>query len=259
MEVDQAVPQSTPKANDDTPQAPSYLQSVLQQLLALITPTPLSFPPLLSSSAVPENATPVHLPTTSALGAIHVAALECLNNAFLTLALSDEGASALGASLEDGQRVWDALWTALGSVGLEGGRGQERRKEMWEVAVGVLWGVGGVWKGNIVSHINSSSLAQFKWSKYQVPNEEQIKLLTQFCDASPDAQIKVKCIGALECLAQHPTSIEANAVREFQTSIGGQLIHYISGGCSLPFQHRVICAERCTFGRADLPGGIFSN
>ena len=39
----------------------------------------------------------------------------------------------------------------LGVVGLEGGRGQERRREMWEVAVGVMWGVGSVWRGNIVS------------------------------------------------------------------------------------------------------------
>lgn len=44
-----------------------------------------------------------------------------------------------------------------------------------------------------------------------------MKVLIQLCDASMDDQVKVKCIGALECLAMHPTSIEANQVRFFDS------------------------------------------
>lgn len=33
------------------------------------------------------------------------------------------------------------------------------------------------------------------------------------CDSSKEAQLQVKCIGTLECLAQYPDSIEANQVR----------------------------------------------
>jgi len=35
------------------------------------------------------------------------------------------------------------------------------------------------------------------------------------CDSSADPQVQVKCIGALECLAQHATSVVANRVRYF--------------------------------------------
>lgn len=151
--VQAAAPNSTTVINGDVPQAPSFLQTILPQLLSLIVPTQLSFPSLPSTSAAPEQTAPVHLPTTSALAAVHVAALECLNNAFLTLALSEKGPAAMGANKEDGQRIWDAVWSALGIVGVESGRGQDRRKEMWEIAVGVLWGVGSVWRGEIVSTI----------------------------------------------------------------------------------------------------------
>jgi len=68
---------------------------------------------------------------------------------------------------------------------------------MWEVAIGVMWGIGNVWKGTLV------------------PHEEQIKVLVQLCDASSEPTIRVKCIGTLECLAQHPQSIQANAVRSY--------------------------------------------
>jgi hypothetical protein len=43
------------------------------------------------------------------------------------------------------------VWAALESVGTEIARGQERKQEMWEIGVGVLWGVGNIWKGNLVS------------------------------------------------------------------------------------------------------------
>lgn len=161
VEMDNNQPEFEIKANNTTPPAmPSFLITVLPSLLPLIHPTPLSFPPVISgtSPATASPPPPTHLPTTSALGAIHVSALECLNNACLALSLAHEsnssaaGVKATRPDVEDGRRLWDAVWSALSAVGLEGGRGQERRREMWEVAVGVLWGIGGIWKGSIVSH-----------------------------------------------------------------------------------------------------------
>ena len=38
-------------------------------------------------------------------------------------------------------------------------------------------------------------------------------MLMQLFDAMDDDAVKVKCIGTLECLAQHPTSVDANRVR----------------------------------------------
>ncbi|OCB87063.1 hypothetical protein A7U60_g5798 [Sanghuangporus baumii] len=189
------------KANGTAHPPLSFLPNILPPLLTLLQPTPLSFPPADTGSAVPLL--PVHPPTTSALSAIHISALECLNNACLALSIAqaDSGSGGSGSSVrapqadvEDGRRLWSAIWSALGSVGLQVGRGQERRREMWEIAVGVLWGIGGIWKGSIV------------------PDEEQVKLLIQLCDASSDSKVKVKCIGALESLAQYPDSIEANRV-----------------------------------------------
>ncbi|KAL5494642.1 hypothetical protein ACEPAI_103 [Sanghuangporus weigelae] len=189
------------KANGTAHPPPSFLPSILSSLLTLLQPAPLSFPSADTGSAVPLL--PVHPPTTSALSAIHISALECLNNAFLAISIAqaESGSGGSGSSIrapradvEDGRRLWSAIWSALGTVGLQVGRGQERRREMWEIAVGVLWGVGGIWKGSIV------------------PDEEQVKLLMQLCDVSSDSEVKVKCIGALESLAQYPESIEANRV-----------------------------------------------
>jgi hypothetical protein len=128
-----------------TPGAPQPLPALVQPLLALIQPTTLSFPPLAAPSP--------HPPTTSALSAIHVAALECLNNIFLALARSG-GGSGSAADTAGGRAVWDAVWAALGAVGTQTGPGQERRRAMWEVAVGVLWGVASVYRGGLVrSHL----------------------------------------------------------------------------------------------------------
>lgn len=120
----------------------SLLPSLVPPLLALIYPTSLSFPPLAASS--------LHPPTTSALSAIHVSALECLNNIFLSL--STTSAPGIAADIHGGLKIWNDIWSALAVVGTEGGLGQERRQEVWEVAVGVLWGVGSIWKGSLVSH-----------------------------------------------------------------------------------------------------------
>ncbi|GLB35792.1 putative ARM repeat-containing protein [Lyophyllum shimeji] len=180
------VDESDADMKEDTPTAgapsPSFLPTLVAPLLALIQPTSLSFPPLASPS--------VHPPTTSALSAVHISALECLNNLFLSLATSPY--PGVSSDNEAGRKVWDEVWAALAAVGTETGPGQERRQGMWHLAVGVLWGVGNVWKGSLI------------------PNEEQVKLLMQLCDATSDERIRVKCIGTLECLAQHPRSIDGN-------------------------------------------------
>jgi len=173
---------------DDSPSVDtvtsSFLPVLVQPLLALIHPTPLSFPPAGGLSS--------HPPTTSAISAIHVGALECLNNIFLSLSTSQN--PAVASDKDSGSRIWDEIWSALTVVGTQSGPGQERKQEIWEVGIGVIWGIGSSWKG------------------FLVPNEEQIKLLIQFCDASSDPRFQVKCIGTLECLAQHPESMQMNAV-----------------------------------------------
>ena len=165
MDLEDKEEQSAPKAESEEPAkvTVNLLPTLLPPLLSLIRPVSQSFPPLLGSvSAVPLEEQPKsHPPTSSALSAIHTGALECLNNIFLALALGgSESTTAKTASTQisgdvsAGKGVWDGVWAALAIVGVEGldVPGQEKRMEMWDVAVGVLWGVGGIWKGSIVSH-----------------------------------------------------------------------------------------------------------
>lgn len=134
-------------ATDDIPAAPNsttHLPSLVPPLLTLINPTSLSFPPLAAQSP--------HPPTTSVLSAIHISALECLNNIFLSISASVD--PSVSADKDGGRKVWNDIWSALGVVGTETGLGQERRQEMWEIAVGVLWGIGNIWKGSLVSVVD---------------------------------------------------------------------------------------------------------
>lgn len=179
MVLDEHLPAETLTSSTN-----SSLPALVHPLLHLIHPTLLSFPPA-------GNLSP-HPPTTSAISAIHISALECLNNIFLSLSTSPN--SVVASDKGSGCQIWDEIWSALALVGRDVGPGQERKQEIWDVSVGVLWGVGNIWKGSLV------------------PNMEQIRILVQLCDASPDPIMRVKCIGTLECLAQHPKSIEANLV-----------------------------------------------
>lgn len=182
----------------------SFLPSLVSPLLALLQPTSLSFPPLAAPSP--------HPPTTSALSAIHISALECLNNVFLSLATSPN--PSVSADKDSGRKVWADIWSALAAVGIETGPGQERRQEMWEVAVGVLWGVGIVWKGVLVSRTTADNPACPDFKCCKPPNDEQVRVLIQLCEAASDPRTQVKCIGTLECLAQHPDSVDGNKVRQ---------------------------------------------
>ncbi|KZT30974.1 ARM repeat-containing protein [Neolentinus lepideus HHB14362 ss-1] len=171
----------TPEAHP-SPANTSFLSSLVEPLLSLIQPTPLSFPP--HSGASP------HPPTASALSAIHICAMECLNNIFLSLSASPN--PAVASDTESGWKVWSVIFSALQSVGTQFGPGQERRKDIWEIGVGVLWGIGNTWKGNLI------------------PQDGEVKLLMQMCDVTTSDTVRIRCVGALECLAQHPQSIELN-------------------------------------------------
>ncbi|PIL31313.1 hypothetical protein GSI_06011 [Ganoderma sinense ZZ0214-1] len=158
-DVDMAV--DAPPSDTAPQPPPAFFTTLVAPVLKLVHPAPLSFPPARRPVSTPAD---------------------------------DVGArrdSCLAP--ENGRVVFDAVWRALGTVGTDiAGAGQERRREMWDTGVGVLWGVGNVWKGALV------------------PTEEQVQVLTQFCGATADSAVKVKTIGTLECLAQHPESVDAN-------------------------------------------------
>jgi hypothetical protein len=145
MEIDEPKSKSA-QFNGST----SVLPSLVPPLLALCQPTSLSFPPHAAAS--------LHPPMTSALSSVHVCALECLNNIFLGLSQSKN--SSISQDREGGKNIWNAIWTVLELVGTQFGLGQERRQEVWENAVGVLWGVGNLWKGSIVSVVHLIVLAR---------------------------------------------------------------------------------------------------
>lgn len=178
-------------ATDETPTTSrsnlSRLSLLVPPLLSLIEPTHLSFPPPGSPS--------IHPPTTSALGAIHLCALESLNNLFLSLATSPR--SLTDVEKAQGVTIWGSLWVALEKVGDPcAAKSTKEQKVFWETAIGVLWGASIVFKGVIV------------------PEEGQVQLLMNLSDVyTGNDQMKVKLVGTLECLAQHPHSIGANSVR----------------------------------------------
>lgn len=176
--------------------------ALVRPLLALIQPTPLSFPSSSSPSCFP--------PITSALSAIHVSAFECLNNMFLSLATRPH---SMAADESTGLAIWGEIWASLSKVGLDISPGQERKQDIWMIAVGVLWGVSKIWKGKLVDFISFRLSCTGLMQLMQTPDEGQVQILMNICDSSPDPQVQVKCIGALECLAQHAASIAANRVR----------------------------------------------
>lgn len=167
----------------------SRFSFLVSPLLSLIEPTHLSFPPPGSPS--------IHPPTTSALGAIHLCALESLNNLFLSLATSRRPLT--DAENAQGATIWNLLWIALEKVGdPRVANSTKEQKGFWETAIGVLWGASIVFKGTVV------------------PEESQVQLLMSLSDLyTGNDQMKVKLVGTLECLAQHPNSISTNQVRPF--------------------------------------------
>jgi hypothetical protein len=163
--------------------ASSILPNLISSLLPLIELTPLSFPPL--------NGPSLHPPTTSALSSIHSCAFDCLNNIILSLAASPY--SGLTSDTGYGKNLWHAIWSSLERIGDPTSTASGARQRLWEAGVGVLWGISVIYKGFII------------------PEERHVRLLMNITGAGwSDDSVKVKCIGTLECLAQHRESVAAN-------------------------------------------------
>lgn len=130
----------------------SHLFMTLMLLIKLVHPTTLSFPP---GPFEPS----LHPPTTSVLSTIHIRALECLNNLFLAAEEAQgDGPAVSSVDMRTLKALWDDLWGALAKVGkivkdgkVVTSRGLEKKTEMWEVALGVLWGIARVGRGKLVS------------------------------------------------------------------------------------------------------------
>ncbi|KAG9041973.1 hypothetical protein FS837_011509 [Tulasnella sp. UAMH 9824] len=197
IEEEQPERISTTPSNSQT-NSLSLIATLTRPLLLLARPTALSFPQ--------SSAPPIHPPTTSALGTIHIRALECLNNLFLGIN-TEQGQLPEGAA-KQATEVWKDVWSVLAAVGKQAewtvGSGAEVRKEMWEIGVGVLWGLARIGKGELI------------------PDSGEVSALIEFCDWTNDEMIKVKCIGALGCLAQREDAVEANKV------IGAYLFSYLT-------------------------------
>ena len=96
-----------------------------------------------------------------------------------------------------GATIWNSLWVVLEKVGdPRSAKTTKEQKLFWETAIGVLWGVSIIFKDVII------------------PEDGQVQLLVSLSEAcTGNDQMKVKFVGTLECLAQHPQSIDANRVR----------------------------------------------
>src|SRR5882724_6912911 len=153
---------SPPPSDHELQSNNSLLPTLTGPLIALVHPTPLSFPP------GPSEPSP-HPPTTSALVTIHIRALECLNNLFLAVKPSQDDGAIVGSALsheyrQGAKNLWDEIWRVLTTVGkvVNDGkyvtlRGLEKKIEMWEMAVGVLWGIARVGRGYLVRKCDAFS------------------------------------------------------------------------------------------------------
>ena len=170
----------------------SLIEELPKLLLALALPTPLSFLPPPSTDATPTSAPASLIPTSTAgttgttnelplplvglaeiLTTIHVRALECLNNLYITLARSISTPSGTAflqnpKNVAELQSIWEQVLglvlqnsvaspSTAGVAGVVDGKGKsasgnatangeedlvaERRMEMVMAGVGVAWGM----------------------------------------------------------------------------------------------------------------------
>ncbi|CAE6529682.1 unnamed protein product [Rhizoctonia solani] len=181
-------PISTPEADQNSIQ---LLTTLTPLLLSLSTPTSMSFPPTPTTTTITTE--PTHPPTTSALTAVHISALECLSNLLLSFPTSDTG-SVNPATAEVAVAAWPRAWSTLNSS-INAPSTTDRRMELSVAALGVLWGLARLARGVLA------------------PQKEQIELLVQIADSSQaDEQVQVKCVGILGSLAQNTEEIEMNKV-----------------------------------------------
>ncbi|KAG8736333.1 hypothetical protein FRC10_009456 [Ceratobasidium sp. 414] len=180
----------------------SLLRTLTPLLLALSTPTTMSFPPPTTS---PANTTAIvtptsnvsssalqHPPTTSALVAVHLSALECLSNLLLSFPASDSG--PVNPAVRDvAVAAWSQAWPALRTVLSAAPSNSDRRAEVSIAALGALWGLARLARGVVV------------------PVREHVETLVQIAD-SPGAEVQaqVKCVGILGSLAQNVDEVEMN-------------------------------------------------
>lgn len=181
----------------------ALLRTLAPLLLALGTPTSMSFPSSsLSTQLSPTTpGTPqslAHPPTTSALAAVHLCALECLSNLLLSFP-TPEAVPLNPAVLELTMAAWPQAWSALGPL-LNAPTPSSSAKatptsDVSTAALGVLWGLARLARGSLV------------------PTREHVQLLIEIADApGVEDHIQVRCVGILGSLAQNPNEVETNKV-----------------------------------------------
>jgi hypothetical protein len=170
------------------------VSSIVPGCLSFIQPTALSYPP-------PSQPSP-HPPTTSALAAIHIAALECLNN--ICLSVAQLAPTNINPNISQQlATIWPNVWSMLSTIGPPDysnpvGPVYHQKRKIWRISLGVLWAVARIQR-------ESATL---------VPEETICKVLVEVCSSSVEEdEVKVMCLGILECLATNPSFIAANKVR----------------------------------------------
>lgn len=205
----------TMDADDDTPNPPreadansvGLLRTLTPLLLVLSTPTSMSFsaPTPLATAPITESTSAStkleHSPTTSALVAVHIAALECLSNLVLSFPAPDSGPVDPTVA-ELAVAAWPQTWNVL-STALNAPSSASRRMEVAVAALGVLWGLARLARGVLI------------------PQQEHIEQLIQIADSSQaNEQVQVKCVGILGSLAQNVKEVEMNRVSNACPCVG---------------------------------------
>lgn len=213
---DQPAEEAAAASGDALP-LPSTLVNLLStlnlpgRLLALATPTQLSFLPLTSNSPPSSSPSP-HPPTTALLSTIHLRALEALNNLFISIAFflpsatsptskSAEWVAFFAHTRSSLQPIWDGLFSISGTVAPSAEvlsvKGQEVRLELLDMALGGLMGVAGLTRGALRLE------------------RGEVGALIAACQGSTRESIRGRAIGCLSSLAARdvdvgPEHIETN-------------------------------------------------
>lgn len=184
-----------------------FISTLTEPLLKLACPTEISFPPIGKAASHPS--------ITQAMAFVHVRALDCLNNLFLSFGLSSDSKSVVENDAEAMHSIWNELWTILHIVGIRSEPGQEQRAEMWNSAMGALWGVAQACRAHLVCFLLSLYVCRLPNANQctQVADEHQIRTLIEFYKQASNDEVKVKCIGILENVAQVPHAFAQNQVR----------------------------------------------
>lgn len=181
------VGESAAPAKVNSAGLPHLLSVLPERLVKLATLTPLSLPP--------ANEASPHPPTTAALSALHLRALEALNNLLLSTVAAVQNGEQLSLPAAD---LWAALYPILRLENAPqadpDARGQEYRKAIQEAALGCIWGVARSSPGAIS------------------PSAGEMELLTQAVGSSMSTDAQVRAIEAMAALAARPgVPVEQNA------------------------------------------------